>query len=56
VDESTPLLIAESTLGAQDLVTDILQSGALSLAIREEFRYNVHSFMDEYHSGTKPIR
>jgi hypothetical protein len=28
VDETTPLRIAESTLGAQDLLTDILRNGA----------------------------
>jgi hypothetical protein len=56
VDESTPLLIAESTLGAQDLLTDILRNGAESLALREEFRYNLQNFMDEHLSETKPIR
>ena len=56
MDESTPLLIAESTLGAQDLLTDILRNGAESLASREEFRYNLQNFMDEHLSETKPIR
>ena len=56
MDESTPLRIAESTLGAQDLLTDILRNGAESLAIREEFRYNLQNFMYEHISETKPIR